>query len=226
MPVSVLLVEDDFDLAATVVQYLELEGMVVDHALNGVLGLNLALENPYDVLVLDVMMPRMDGLSLCSRFREQGMDTPVLMLTARDTLEDKLAGFRAGTDDYLVKPFEMAELTARIHALANRRSGQAKKLVVGELAMDLKRREVRRGGRLLKLTPLCWKLLRELMTRYPALVSRRQLETVLWGDELPESNSLKVHLHSLRRQVDGDEDHKMIQTLPGQGIKVVCREDG
>ncbi|MCG8565497.1 MAG: response regulator transcription factor [Desulfobacterales bacterium] len=225
MSVTVLLVEDDFDLAETVVQYLELEGLVVDHALNGVLGLNLVQGNSYDVLVLDVMMPRMDGLTLCSRLREMGDDTPVLMLTARDTLEDKLAGFRSGSDDYLVKPFEMAELAVRIQTLAKRRSGQARKLRAGELVMDLDRREAFRGTRQLKLTPLGWRLLRELLRQYPKVVARRHLETVLWGDELPESNSLKVHLHGLRRQVDGPENFKMIQTVPGHGVGVVCRED-
>ena len=221
MSISVLLVEDDFDLAETVVQYLELEDMVVDHGINGAVGMNLIQENVYDVLVLDVMMPRMDGFTLCSRIREAGMDIPVLMLTARDTLEDKLEGFHSGTDDYLVKPFEMAELVVRIKALARRKSGQSRKLRAGELVMDLDRREAFRGDRRLKLTPLCWSLLKALLTHHPRVVDRRQLEYALWGENPPESNSFKVHLHSLRRQVDGPGEFKMIQTVAGHGIGVV-----
>lgn len=111
---QVLLVEDDRDLAASVADYLVLEQISVDHAYNGQAGLTLALENSYDVLLLDLMLPRIDGLTLCEKLRQQGIDTPVLMLTARDTLDDKVAGFGAGTDDYLVKPFALEELTVRI----------------------------------------------------------------------------------------------------------------
>ncbi|KIX15152.1 XRE family transcriptional regulator [Dethiosulfatarculus sandiegensis] len=215
---SVLLVEDDLDLAATVVQYLELEGMSVACAFNGDAGLNLASEQNYQVLLLDVMLPRMDGLTLCSRLRKQGVDLPVLMLTARDTLDDKLAGFRAGTDDYLVKPFAMAELVARIKVLAQRRSGQARKLKVGELVMDLDQRQAHRGKRLLKLTPTCWDLLETMMRRSPEVVSRRDLEQALWGADLPESNTLKVHMHKLRQQVDDKDSAAMIHTVTGHGF--------
>ena len=218
MPISVLLVEDDLDLAATVVQYLELEGMSVACAFNGDAGLNLASEQNYQVLLLDVMLPRMDGLTLCSHLRKQGVDLPVLMLTARDTLDDKLAGFRAGTDDYLVKPFAMAELVARIKVLAQRRSGQARKLKVGELVMDLDQRQAHRGERLLKLTPTCWDLLETMMRRSPEVVSRRDLEQALWGADLPESNTLKVHMHKLRQQVDDKDSAAMIHTVTGHGF--------
>ncbi len=218
MSISILLVEDDIDLAETVVQYLEYEEIFADHAFNGEAGLNLARQSDYDVIVLDVMLPRLDGLSVCSRLREDGIDVPVLMLTARGTLEDKLAGFEAGTDDYLAKPFELAELSARIKVLAKRRSGETKKLVVGELTMDLNRREAYRGEKLLKLTPTCWELLEVLMRRSPAVVSRSNLEEALWGDDIPESNSLKVHMHKLRQQVDGGSDLPMIQTVPGHGF--------
>lgn len=223
MSINVLLVEDDFDLAATVVQYLELEGMVMDHAFNGESGLNLARQVAYDVLVLDVMLPSMDGLSVCARLREDGIDMPVLMLTARDAIDDKLAGFRAGTDDYLVKPFELAELAARIKVLAKRKSGQSRKLTVGELSMDLDRREAYRGERRLHLTPTCWNLLEALMRRSPNVVSRRKLEKALWGDNPPESDSLKVHMHKLRQQVDGDASSTMIRTVPGHGFALYAQ---
>ncbi len=114
MNIRVLLVEDDLDLAATVIDYLELEGIICDHAANGIAGLQFISQQYFDVMILDVNMPRMDGLTVCKKMRDQGISTPVLMLTARDTLDDKLAGFAVGSDDYLVKPFDLRELMARI----------------------------------------------------------------------------------------------------------------
>lgn len=225
MAISVLLVEDDFDLAATVVQYLELEGMVCDYAMNGEEGFNLIKKNSYDVVLLDVMLPRMDGLAVCTRMRREGHDLPVLMLTARDTLDDKLAGFRAGTDDYLVKPFELAEVVARIQVLAQRKSGQMRRLEVGELRMELDRRQVCRAGEPLQLTPTCWKLLTVLMRNSPGAVSKSKLAEAVWGEDPPESNSLKVHMHKLRQQVDGKERDPMIQTVPGYGFALRNHDD-
>ncbi|WP_421870628.1 response regulator transcription factor [Motiliproteus sp.] len=215
---QVLLVEDDRDLAASVADYLALEQIQVDHAYNGPAGLTLATENIYDVLLLDLMLPRMDGLTLCEKLRAQGVDTPVLMLTARDTLDDKLAGFEAGTDDYLVKPFAMEELIVRLRALAKRRSGQVRKLQVADLKLELETRIASRAGQPLKLTPSGWILLEALVRASPAVVSRRQLEQLLWPDTLPDSNSLKVHLHHLRKQVDKPFERPLIHTLPGQGV--------
>ena len=134
---NVLLVEDDIDLATTIVDYLELESMACDHASNGLMGLNLIENAEYQVIILDINMPKMDGITLCKRMREIGIDTPVLMLTARDTLDNKLEGFNAGSDDYLVKPFAMQELIARIQVLGRRRSGETKRLMVGGLTLSL-----------------------------------------------------------------------------------------
>ncbi len=215
---NVLLVEDDRELAASVADYLALEQINCDHAYHGQAGLKLATDNDYDVVLLDLMLPRLDGLSVCQRLRQQGVDTPVLMLTARDTLDDKVAGFRAGTDDYLVKPFAMEELTLRIQALGKRRSGQSRKLRVGELELDLDNQQASRAGTSLKLTPSGWVLLETLARRSPAVVSREALERALWPDERPDSNSLKVHLHNLRRQVDKPFDSALIHTLAGRGF--------
>ncbi len=214
----VLLVEDDRDLAASVADYLALEQIDVDHAYNGQAGLTLASAGHYDVLLLDLMLPRMDGLTLCEKLREQGIDTPVLMLTARDTLDDKVAGFRAGTDDYLVKPFAMEELIVRIQALAKRRSGQMRKLQVADLTLDLSARQAERAGQALKLTPSGWTLLETLMRSSPSVLSKRELEQALWPDDAPDSNALKVHLYHLRQQVDKPFDQALIHTLPGQGF--------
>jgi DNA-binding response OmpR family regulator len=212
-----LLVEDNFDLAETLVQYLELEGMTCDHAASAEAGLNLASENEYDLLLLDISLPRMSGLELCEALRKEGRETPVLMLTAKDTLDDKLAGFKSGTDDYLVKPFDMPELVARINTLARRRSGQAKVLGAGDLKLHLDTHRAFRGDRELTLTPTGWKLLDTLVRSSPGIVSRQKLIQAVWGDEVPESNSLKVHLHKLRRQVDGENDAPLLHTIPGLG---------
>lgn len=215
MPLLLLLVEDNFDLAATVVQYLELEGMCCDHAASGEAGLSLARENDYDVVILDVMLPRLNGLEVCTALRSTGDDTPVLMLTARDTIDDKVAGFDSGTDDYLVKPFDMAELIVRIKALARRKSGQAKIISAMDLTMNLDSRQAFRGTRELILTPTGWIILETLMRAFPSVVSREKLMQGVWGDDFPETNSLKVHIHKLRKQVN--EESMVIQTVTGQG---------
>lgn len=215
---DVLLVEDDRDLAASVADYLALEQIRCDHTYNGKAGLTLATDNHYDVILLDLMLPRMDGLEVCQRLRGLGIDTPILMLTARDSVDDKVSGFNVGTDDYLVKPFAMQELTVRIQALAKRRSGQTRKLQVADLIMDLDARSVSRDGVPLKLSPSGFTLLEALMRKSPAVVSREQLERTLWPDDIPESNSLKVHIHHLRQQVDKPFTKALINTIKGQGI--------
>ncbi|WP_293268805.1 response regulator transcription factor [Neptunomonas sp.] len=217
---QVLLVEDDRDLAASVADYLVLEQISVDHAYNGQAGLTLALENSYDVLLLDLMLPRIDGLTLCEKLRQQGIDTPVLMLTARDTLDDKVAGFGAGTDDYLVKPFALEELTVRIQALAKRRSGQMKKLQRADLILELDSKVATRDGQTIKLTPSEWVLLETLLRASPAIVSKQQLERALWPDDLPDTNSLKVHMYHLRQQVDKPFSNPLIHTIKGQGFVI------
>ena len=215
---NVLLVEDDLDLAATVVDFLEFESMSCDHAANGVAGLTLIEKHSYSVIILDINLPKMDGLSVCEQLRARGIDTPVLMLTARDSLRDKVAGFNAGTDDYLVKPFEIEELVVRLQALAKRRSGQLNQLAVAGVVLDLQAKAARRGERAVKLTPITFKLLESLMRASPNPVSRASLMQAVWGDEQPDSNSLKVHMHHLRKQLDGADEPRLIQTVTGFGF--------
>ena len=166
------------------------------------------------------MLPRMSGLDLCEVLRKNGRDMPILMLTARDTLDDKLAGFKSGTDDYLVKPFDMPELIVRIKALARRRSGQAKVLKALDLTLDLDSRQAFRANRQLSLTPTGWKLLEILVRSSPGIVSRQKLLHAVWGDEMPESNSLKVHLHKLRHQVDAKGESPILHTISGHGYAI------
>ena len=216
----ILVIEDDEDLAASIMDYLEMESIRCDYARTGEEGLRLASSpaGSYDAAVLDICLPGMDGLAVCSGLRAGGVDTPVLMLTARDRLEDKLAGFGAGTDDYLVKPFAMQELAARIRALAMRRSGQAGVLRCADLSMDLNARTAERQGKPLSLRPVEWKLLHALLRHSPGVVSRERLLLEVWGDDPPNSDSLKVHLSRLRKAVDGPFGDPLIHTLPGQGV--------
>ena len=220
MHIHLLLVEDNLDLANTIIEYLEITGIVCDHASNGQTGLNLALSQHYDVILLDIMLPRLDGQQLCKQLREQGKQTPILMLTSLDALPDKLASFAMGADDYLVKPFELAELVARIRALSLRRSGQASRLQVADLTMDLSTRKVSRAGQELHLSPTCWTLLECLMRASPEPVGRERLEATVWGDEPPDSNTLKVHMHRLRKAVDKDFSQALIHTISGVGVQL------
>lgn len=221
MKILTLLVEDSLSLAKTVVEYLALENIDCDYAPNGAAGLQLALRNPYQAILLDVNLPKLNGLEVCESLRRRGLDVPVLMLTARDTLTDKLAGFDAGTDDYLVKPFQMAELAARIKALAHRRSAQAKLLKVGDLELDLSTRTATRAGLRLGLTPTGWTILEVLMRNAPNVVSRATLEQALWGeDNRPETDALKVHIYRLRQQVDKPFPFAMIRTLANHGVAI------
>ena len=217
---NVLLVEDDLDLAETVIDYLAIESISCDYAGNGVAGQKLLADNSYDVVLLDLNLPRLDGLTLCQGLRSSGNDTPVLMLTALDRLDDKVAGFEAGTDDYLVKPFELRELVVRIHALSRRRSGQVQLLRCADLEMNLKEYMVIRAGRNIKLSPIAWQILETLLRAAPETVSKQKLTDAVWGDHPPDSNSLKVHMHHLRKAVDESFAQPLIHTIPGRGFSI------
>lgn len=214
---SFLLVEDDIDLATAIIDYLALEEMQCDHAVNGLTGLNLIQSNLYDCVILDLNLPKMDGLKVSETLREDGCDVPILMLTARDTLDDKLSGFAKGADDYLVKPFAMQELIARINVLSQRRSGQIKKLNVCGLTLDTQQQKIYKDNNPLKLSPTAYKILEQLIRASPNPVSKQQLMQHIWGDELPDSNNLKVHLFNLRKAVNSD-GQKLIHTLKGLGF--------
>lgn len=218
--IDVLLVEDDKELAMSVADYLKYENIRCDHAYNGHCGFNLGLENQYDVILLDLMLPRINGLTVCEKLRNCGVDAPILMLTAKDTLEDKEAGFNAGTDDYLVKPFAMKELALRVKALAKRKSTQSKKLVVKDLVFDLDNKTVFRSGHEITLTRINRQLLELLMRSSPNIVSRAKIEEKLWPDDTPESNNLKVQLYQLRQKIDKPFSDKLIETVSGQGFRI------
>jgi len=214
-----LLVEDDRDLALAVIDHLELEQISCDYATNGIEGDLLLEQYRYDVIILDINMPGMDGLALCEQLRARGDDTPILMLTARDTLAQKVEGFHAGTDDYMIKPFEIEELIVRLQALARRRSGQMAKLEVGPLCLNLNQHSVTLDGAPIRLTPTGYRLLIALMRASPHPVSQVELTRKIWGDEVVESNKLRVHIHNLRKTL-GDAE-AMLQTVSGYGFCIV-----
>lgn len=218
-PVRVLLVEDNRGLAANIGEYLEEAGWVVDYAEDGPGALRLADSARFDVVVLDLALPRLDALEVCARLRAgRAGRLPVLMLTARDTLDDKLRGFAAGADDYLTKPFALAELKVRLDALLRRRHAAGDVLSVGDLRFDTATLEVTRGARVLRLSPLGLRLLELLMRHSPAVVERQDIRFALWGDEPPEgASALRVQVHALRRALDASGEAPLLHTVPGIG---------
>jgi DNA-binding response OmpR family regulator len=224
---TILLVEDHDDLAASIGDYLESSGFAMDYAADGAIALNLLAENTYDAIILDLMLPKIDGIRVCERLRERGDGTPILMLTARDQLEDKVTGFNAGADDYLVKPFEMEELNARIKALIRRARGEMSDgaLRVGDLVFDPRTMRVERAGERLNLSPTSTRILKVLMRESPRLVSREQLENELWGDMLPDSDTLRSHMYNLRKGIDRPFKTKLLHTVQGMGFKLATPEE-
>jgi DNA-binding response OmpR family regulator len=218
-----LLIEDHRDIAEMVGDYFTPRGFVVDHAADGLTGLHLAVVESFDVIVLDLMLPGLDGLAVCRKLREEArLDTPILMLTARDTQHDKIVGLDAGADDYLVKPFDIRELEARVNALVRRHRGAvaSEVLQVGGLVLDTGTLNVERDGRRLVLTPIGLKMLLALMRASPRVISRRDLEREVWGDEPPDSDALRSHLYTLRKAIDKPFDRPLLHTVHGAGYRL------
>lgn len=223
-----LVIEDNRSLVANLFDYFEARGHALDAAPDGVTGLHLATTQAYDAIILDWMLPRMDGREVLRRLREtHAGDAPVIMLTARDELPDKIAGFRAGADDYLTKPFELPELEVRLEAVLARSGGRGRNrlLQVADLKLDLSTLEASRAGQPLHLYPACRKLLEVLMQASPGAVTRDRLEYALWGDSPPDGDMLRSHVYELRRSVDGPFPVKLIQTLPRVGYRLVAPEE-
>jgi DNA-binding response OmpR family regulator len=218
---KILLVEDQQELAETVGAFLEASGYVVDYAADGLVALHLAVTERFDTIVLDIMLPGLDGIEVCKRLRRDAkLSTPVIMLTARDQLQDKLDGFDVGADDYLVKPFDMPELVARIEALVRRDRGLESKFQIGDLVLDADTLEVIRAGTSINLSKTVFEILKILMREYPKAVSRGDLERELWGEDPPDSDALRSHLYNLRQAVDRPFDKPMIETITGQGYRI------
>ena len=218
----ILIVEDNRDLAANVVDYFQARGHLVDSALDGVTGLHLAVTGDFDAIVLDLALPGIDGIELCRRLRAEGRATPVVMLTARGELEDRVRGLDIGADDYLVKPVPLKELEARVRAHVRRAHGGLShpRLEVADLSLDERTMTVTRAGRPIALTRLGFQLLRTLMRESPGVVSRQRLEMELWGDHPPTTDSLRSHIHLLRRAIDHPFPTPLLQTVHGIGYRI------
>ncbi|KWC23390.1 two-component system response regulator [Burkholderia ubonensis] len=222
---KVLVIEDDPAIAANVYDYLEGRGFHVDVAASGPAGLQFALAEVWDAILLDISLPGMDGLTLCRKLREEAhRDTPVLMLTARDALDDKLSGFEHGADDYLVKPFSLKEVGARLDALIKRYRGQVaiQELRVADLRLDLNTLAIERAGRPIRLQPKCLHLLRILMQAPNRVFGRTELETEVWGDELRGSDTLRAHIYTLRKALTQPGEAELIETVHGLGYRLVA----
>jgi heavy metal response regulator len=219
----VLLVEDERKIAAFIKRGLEENAYIVDVVNDGQAGYEWARANEYDLLILDVMLPKMDGIQLCKKLRQEGQAAGILMLTARDTIEDRVTGLDAGADDYLVKPFAFRELLARLRALRRRNTSQrSTTLEVGDLTLDLVTHQAERQGILIDLTAKEFALL-ELLMRHPNhLLSRTVIAEHIWNYSFyHESNVVDVYISYLRRKIDEPFDVKLIQTVRGMGYRLV-----
>lgn len=223
----ILVIEDNPDLVANLYDFFEPRDCVVDAAYDGRSGLDFARDNDYDAIVLDLMLPDMDGLEVCSRLRDSGRDTPVLMLTARDTLNDKLEGFASGADDYLVKPFAMQELEVRLQALIRRARGEQSRelLRVADLVFDPATLRVERGGTSIMLPPIPLKILALLIRQSPRVVPRREIERRIWGNVRPESDALRAHMSVLRAALDRPFDKSLLRTVHGIGYQLAAPDE-
>lgn len=220
----VLLVEDNHILALNITEFLEGNGHVVDYAADGLTALNLALRDRFDVIILDIMLPGMDGYRFCEELRDKAeYEVAIIMLTAKDTETEKLQGFAVGTDDYLVKPFSLPELEARLFALC-RRSQQhlsgSKKLIVSDLEYNPATMTVKHAGIALDLKPVPRKILVMLMQNADRVVTRKELEREIWDDEPPDSEVLRSHIYSIRSELNKNGVENILHTMRGVGYRL------
>jgi len=216
----ILLVEDDLKIASFIIKGLRATGYAVDHAADGEEGLHLALTEPYDTAIIDIMLPKLDGLALIERMRKEKVNTPVIILSARDSIDDRVKGLQTGGDDYLTKPFAFSELLARVQALIRRAGGisEATQLNVGDLSINLLTREVTRGGRKIELQPLEFSLLEYLVRSKGRIVSKTMIMEHVWDYNFdPQTNVVEVRISRLRDKIDRGFDKKLIHTVRGVG---------
>ncbi|CAH9053911.1 Response regulator MprA [Pseudoalteromonas holothuriae] len=218
--IKVLLVEDQQDISRNIADYFESKHAVVDFAYNGEQGLSLALEHYYDCIVLDLMLPKIDGLQVCEKIRQHAdRHVPIIMLTARDTLADKLQGFEQGADDYLTKPFALEELWVRCMALTQRHMlNTTHTLTIGDITFNKQTHHVERLGKKISLQPIPLKILRVLMEAHPRALSRSELCDKIWADEPTDSDALRSHIYQLRKAIDKPFPKAVIKTLHGVGF--------
>ncbi|MNR84390.1 Transcriptional regulatory protein QseB [compost metagenome] len=225
---QILIIEDNKTIASNLCDYLEARAHVVDIAHDGMMGRELAKANAYDAILLDLGLPKLEGIKLCGQLREELLlDTPILILTARDTLEDKLLGFQTGADDYLVKPFALEEVAARLDALHKRhhRKVATKQLQLGDLLYEPRTRRLTYRGAALSLPPKCLQLIELLLHDPDRVYLRREIECELWGEEQDTSDRLRYHIRLLRSALIAAGLHDPIQTIHGVGYSLLKRDD-
>jgi two-component system, OmpR family, response regulator len=218
--VRILLVEDDLKIASFIVKGLRATGYAIDHTVDGEQGLHLALTEPYDTAIIDIMLPKLDGLSLIEKMRKEKVNTPVIILSAKDSIDDRVKGLQMGGDDYLTKPFAFSELLARVQALIRRAGGisEPTQLSAGDLSINLLTREVRRGGRKIELQPLEFSLLEYLVRNKGRIVSKTMIMEHVWNYNFdPQTNVVEVRISRLRDKIDRGVDQKLIHTVRGVG---------
>lgn len=225
---KILIVEDDQRVSELIKRGLTEHGFEIDLAYDGLSGKKMAFQNKYDVIITDIILPKMDGLDLCKLLREEQPNTPIIMLTALGTTDDKVEGFDAGADDYMVKPFEMRELIARINVLIRRSSNLVKPssplISYADLKMNLNTKEVKRGDQTIKLTPKEFKLLEYMLQNTERVLSRAEIAEKVWETHFDTgTNFIDVYINYLRKKLDKDFTQKLIHTKPGMGF--ILRKD-
>ncbi|MBS0041088.1 response regulator transcription factor [Shewanella sp. M16] len=215
----ILLVEDNRLLSNNIIQYLELSGIECDYAFNLAQADMLISQQQFDAIILDLNLPDGDGIEACERWKAQCFTSPIIMLTARSSLNERLAGFAVGADDYLIKPFAMEELVARLKVVAQRRPAP-QRLTIGDLEIDFANHMVYRQGQQLALSKTGWQILALLARRSPETVSREEIERMLWPDSTPDSDSLRSHIHLLRRVIDRPFERQILHTIRGVGLSL------
>jgi DNA-binding response OmpR family regulator len=223
---KILVIEDDADIASNIGQYFEDRGHRLDFAYSGSHGLEIALNERFDLIILDLMLPGKDGVTLCREFRDRDSHgTPILMLTARDTLDDKIGGFEAGADDYLVKPFSLRELEVRVHALTRRTQAPraAQVISIGDLELNRATMQVTRDRQPIRLKPRAFHILEYLMDNADRVIPRQELIDHIWSDDPPEGDPLRVHIHNLRAKIDKPFERELIHTVHGVGYRIGTR---
>ena len=222
----VLVVEDQLDIKALVKDALEISGFFVHATINGKTGLELATHESWNAIVLDVLLPSMDGWEVCRRIREAKIATPILMLTARDSIGDRVRGLDLGADDYLTKPFDVKELVARVHALTRRdRLHKGRTIRIDDLEIDTVAQRVTRGGDVIHLTKREYALLLALAVREGQVLTREIIQERVWMDDESISNTVDAYVKLLRRKVDYNRNRKLIHTVHGFGYSLELREE-
>ena len=225
---KLLLIEDDMNLAESIIDYFTIMGHVADYAMSGTAGVEFVRDNQYDAVILDINLPDSDGFEICDFIRSNmRLDIPIIMVTSRTMLEDKISGFKSGADDYLPKPFDLSELEMRLQAVIRRvNNNLTRPFKVGDLVLDSNMRAVSRAGVQIELSPVCFSILLKLMEKSPKYVTKEELEYAVWKDEPPVTDSLKTHLYKLRCRIDTPFKTKLLHTTKKKGFRLAVDPDG